>query len=489
MVHKQPSSFLRVIQVLALLHAALFGTFWLTNRLFYADVNKYLFENLGRRWDYIFITLLISAGMGLWSSLRLLLVKPQGNRPGWGGLIFLAAAAFYLLFFYGSFWMLFHQSPTQWTRLWRLLDVYRFIPDVLFLVSTVFVFSRLEKTLAARFSGDDRRKKTLHFTYLGIFVLIWSVPLMFPPASVRRSALPPKPLVIAHRGASMLAPENTLAAARKANALGAVGLEADIRISLDGIPFLMHDYGLERTTNVTQVFPNRKEDLPESFTLAELKQLNAGEWFILEDPYHTIADGLVNPDEAQALRSEKIPTLAEVLDFLQGNEMVFIFDLLSPPEDHPFHEPFFDICFSQIHQAGVDSRVWFLAKGEERLKVISSAPQMVLTYGADYKDPPDAQALSDQGYQIVNVDYGMPLEWIARYKQAGLKVNPYVVDEPAMFSRLWLAGADSMTTNNVHSMVSLNKPTPDLPYMNYLLVYCLVGFASLGLSFIIKHSF
>ena len=88
---------------------------------------------------------------------------------------------------------------------------------------------------------------------------------MFPPASVRRSALPPKPLVIAHRGASMLAPENTLSAARKAEALGADGLEVDIRISLDGIPFLMHDYGLERTTDVTQVFRSRKEDLPGEF--------------------------------------------------------------------------------------------------------------------------------------------------------------------------------------------------------------------------------
>jgi glycerophosphoinositol inositolphosphodiesterase len=112
---------------------------------------------------------------------------------------------------------------------------------------------------------------------------------------------------------------------------------------------------------------------------------------------------------------------------------------------------------------------------------------MVLTYGADYKNPPQAETLVEQGYQIVNVDYGLPLKWIARYKQAGLKVNPYVVDEPAMFSRLWLAGVDSMTTNNVHAMVSLEKPTLDLPFMKYLFIYCLAGFASLGLSFIIKR--
>ena len=179
-------------------------------------------------------------------------------------------------------------------------------------------------------------------------------------------------------------------------------------------------------------------------------------------------------------------TLAEVLDFLKGNDLVFIFDLLSPPESHPFHDQFFDICFQMIHQAGMDSRVWFLAKGEERKVVISSAPEMVLTFGADYKNPPDAQDLAVNGYQVVNVDYGIPLEWIPKFRQADLKVNLYVVDEPAMFSRLWLAGVDSMTTNNVHSMVALDKPTLDLTYLNYLFLYCLVGFMGLGLSLISK---
>lgn len=486
MATRRPIFILRIIQALTLIHAALFLSFWLTNRLFYADVNNFLFENLGRRWDYVLIALLLTAGMGLWGLLRFLYAKSLESQIGWGGWVFLILAAFYLLFFYGSFWVLFQQSPAQWTRLWRLVDVYRLIPDTLILAGSIFLFFWLAGKSVARFSFDVRKRKFFQYAFLGIFILIWSVPLMFPPASVRRSLLPPKPLIIAHRGASMLAPENTLAAARKAAALGADGLEVDIRISLDGVPFLMHDYGLERTTDVSRVFPSRKEDLPEGFTLAELKQLNAGEWFYLEDPYHTIADGFVSLEEAQTLRSETIPTLAEVLEFLQGNQMVFIFDLLSPPEDHPFSDSFFDICFSLIHQAGMDGRVWFLAKGEQRLQVAAAAPEMVLTYGADYKDPPQAEMLVEQGYQIVNVEYGVPLKWIARYKRAGLKVNPYVVDEPAMFSRLWLAGVDSMTTNNVQAMVYLEKPTLDMPFMNYLFIYCLAGFASLGLSFIIK---
>lgn len=482
---KKLSLFLLIITLLGLLHTLLFVMFWLTNGLFYAEVNNFLFDKLGRRFDYIRLALVFSAIMLLWSSVRLILIRLRGQKPGWGAWLYVMGVLFYFAFFYASFWVLFNQSPVQWVRLLRLVGYFRMITDVLFLVGLSILFKKSEKWIVHRFSGKYSRF-IFPFSCLVIFVIIWSVPLMFPPASVHRTLLPPKPRIIAHRGASMLAPENTLAAARRALDLGADGLEADIRISLDGIPFLMHDYGLERTTDVALRFPDRKEDLPENFTLAELKQLNAGEWFYLEDPYHTIADGLVSESDAQALRQERIPTLAEVLDFLKGNDQVFIFDLINPPDGHPYQGQFFEICFNMIHQAGFDSHIWFLAKGEQRRIVASTAPDMVLTYGANYAEPPEAKELVEQAYRIVNVDYGLPLEWIHKYQQAGLKVNLYVVDEPWLFSKLWLAGADSLTTNNVHTMISLDNPLLDLPYSSYLFVYGLVGVVSLGLTFLSK---
>ncbi len=59
------------------------------------------------------------------------------------------------------------------------------------------------------------------------------------------------PPVIAHRGASSVAPENTLAAIRTAREQGANWIELDVKISYDGVPVLMHDETLERTTNGT----------------------------------------------------------------------------------------------------------------------------------------------------------------------------------------------------------------------------------------------
>jgi glycerophosphoryl diester phosphodiesterase len=80
-----------------------------------------------------------------------------------------------------------------------------------------------------------------------------------------------RPLVIAHRGASGLAPENTLAAFKLALAMGAQGIELDIHLSADDQPVVIHDRLINRTTNgVGRV---------HHFTVAELQKFDAGSWF------------------------------------------------------------------------------------------------------------------------------------------------------------------------------------------------------------------
>ena len=79
------------------------------------------------------------------------------------------------------------------------------------------------------------------------------------------------PQVIGHRGAAAAAPENTLAGLRKAKKLGASWVEFDVKLTRDGVPILMHDRRLERTTNGRG---------PVALTtLAELEKLDAGGWF------------------------------------------------------------------------------------------------------------------------------------------------------------------------------------------------------------------
>lgn len=85
--------------------------------------------------------------------------------------------------------------------------------------------------------------------------------------------------VIAHRGASFYAPEETEPAYLLARDLGADYLEADIQRTKDGVLIALHDDTLERTTDVAKVFPGREKNNVETFTLDELRKLDAGSWF------------------------------------------------------------------------------------------------------------------------------------------------------------------------------------------------------------------
>ncbi|GGB34361.1 glycerophosphoryl diester phosphodiesterase [Lentibacillus populi] len=77
--------------------------------------------------------------------------------------------------------------------------------------------------------------------------------------------------IIAHRGASRLAPENTMPAFKLAYKLGADGIETDVQLTKDNIPVLIHDEHVKRTAN--------GRGFVKDFTFAELRKLDAGSWF------------------------------------------------------------------------------------------------------------------------------------------------------------------------------------------------------------------
>ena len=85
--------------------------------------------------------------------------------------------------------------------------------------------------------------------------------------------------VIAHRGSSGAAPENTLAAVRLAIRHDSDVVENDIQRTRDGELVIIHDTTLDRTTDVEQVFPARAPWNVGEFTLEEIKRLDAGSWF------------------------------------------------------------------------------------------------------------------------------------------------------------------------------------------------------------------
>ena len=103
----------------------------------------------------------------------------------------------------------------------------------------------------------------------------------------------PYPLWVAHRGAGKLAPENTLAAFRYGAGHGYRMFECDVKLSLDGVPFLMHDATLERTTNGAGTGGRT--------SWAALSQLDAGSW------------------HSRRYAGEPLPSLENIARFCLGN--------------------------------------------------------------------------------------------------------------------------------------------------------------------------
>ncbi|MEM2795626.1 MAG: glycerophosphodiester phosphodiesterase family protein, partial [Thermofilaceae archaeon] len=97
-------------------------------------------------------------------------------------------------------------------------------------------------------------------------------------------------IIVAHRGASGYEPENTLRSVRKALEMGVDAVEVDVRLSRDGVPVVIHDETVDRTTNGS----GRVSDM----TLKELKRLDAG-------------------------AGEQIPLLEEVLEVVKGHAPLF----------------------------------------------------------------------------------------------------------------------------------------------------------------------
>lgn len=129
-------------------------------------------------------------------------------------------------------------------------------------------------------------------------------------------------LLIAHRGASAYAPENTLEAFRLAVEQGADYVEHDLHVTRDGVLVCLHDSTLERTTDVEEVYPDRfREETVNGevrrrwpvtdFDLAELQRLDAGSWFDAK------------------FKGARIPTFAEMIDALRGRTGLYV-EIKSP---------------------------------------------------------------------------------------------------------------------------------------------------------------
>ena len=467
--------------LICLLHSLFFLVYGFLIGGFRDVVDAFLADVIGWAFPYVTLVMILTAVLFLLTLFRFiglrLAVKNGEWHPAIPDLFFFVAWPLFLVGFYAAFAVIFWQDPSQKGVVRHLLDLSRLVGDpLLFLVAAVWL-RRLILYLRGEMMAARRRWPwAVGITLvLSLLVGLWLTPTLFPPNWAYHGDMPTKPALIAHRGASMLAPENTLAAAELAAAHQALGFETDLRLSLDGVPFLMHDETLARTTNIAEVFPGRVNDRASSFTLDELKTLNAGLWFIQKDPFGRIEAGYVSQTQLGINQGQSIPTLAEALEVVRENGMVILFDMRFPPSDHPYYEDYFEIVLEECIAAGMNNSIWFLVDQEQLAILHERAPQMTRVAGVSSSNPLPVDSLVGKGYEIVNIDTGITTRQIRAYRGQRLGVNVYTIDEPWLFSQFWLSGVTSVTTNNIHTFNRLARPLLNLPYASYMLFWGLFG--------------
>ncbi|MGW2551201.1 glycerophosphodiester phosphodiesterase [Streptomyces sp. NPDC001635] len=120
------------------------------------------------------------------------------------------------------------------------------------------------------------------------------------------------PVVVAHRGASAYAPENTLAAVDRAAAMGIDWVENDVQRTKDGRLVVIHDATLNRTTDAKRLYPQRAPWRVKDFTAAEIARLDAGSWF------------------GRRYAGARVPTLRQYLDRVSRNHQKLVLEIKNP---------------------------------------------------------------------------------------------------------------------------------------------------------------
>lgn len=256
------------------------------------------------------------------------------------------------------------------------------------------------------------------------------------------------PLNIAHRGARGVAPENTMAAARKALTFGADLWETDIAVTKDDELILFHDDSLARTTNAAAVIKDRAITPFSDFTLAELRRLDAGSWFAAADPHGAIAAGEVSQEDLASYRGEKIPTLREALEFTLASRWKVNLEIKRQPAAKADF-PMVKRLLALVDELGAGPETVIFSSGQHHWleEIRRSRPEFEVQALLGLF-PENPIAWRDKKFDTYNVrcTRTTPAE-VSEMAKAGLKVNLYTVNEPADMKAWAAAGAAGLITD------------------------------------------
>lgn len=238
------------------------------------------------------------------------------------------------------------------------------------------------------------------------------------PALWQREQPMGRPFVLGHRGASHAAPQNTLAAFRKAADVGADGIELDVHLSRDGVPVVIHNDSVDATTD--------GRGLVREMTLAQLKALDAAAHF-----------------EAASFLDERIPTLEEVLAEV-GTRLLTNIELKAGQT-----AALVPAVVDLVRRMGMANRVWFSSfKPYALYRARALAPEIPcgLLYGplnpATLLLKPFTPHEAVHPYKDLVTERG-----VQRAHNRGLRVFTWTLDDPEVARKFAAWGVDGIITN------------------------------------------
>jgi len=241
------------------------------------------------------------------------------------------------------------------------------------------------------------------------------------------------PLIIGHRGASAVAPENTLSAFRKAIAAGADGIEFDVRLTKDHVPAVIHDSTLRRTAGLTSRVADSK--------WSDLKSVDVGSWF--------------------AGKSETLPSLTDVFTLFESKDLLLYLEMKSdsPVERNPLARA----CCQLINEYGFKERVvveCFDLPALEIIKGIDSSIKTAALFEPTVSKPSVLldQRIIDQALAVGASELALHhrlarKRLVQKAKLANLRVVVWTVDDPKWIERARSLGVDALITNDPAAML------------------------------------
>ncbi|XP_052783647.1 glycerophosphodiester phosphodiesterase domain-containing protein 5-like [Mya arenaria] len=313
--------------------------------------------------------------------------------------------------------------------------------------------------------------------YAGIMCGIYVSPLfIYSPCVILAENIPKKPLIFAHRGAAALAPENTMAAFDEAYKHGAYGIEFDVRMSFDGVPYIMHDSTLKRTTDVDEVFPEYSDMDASYFNSTDLQKLNAGKWFIEHGP-SSVVNGLAD-DEKARYNGQPIPFLEDVLTLATKRNFSIMFDVGGSLQQNPYVDKTWKI---------IDDVIRMKAFNKSKVYCSICLSNVDFTTTKNYKclgqdETWTAGTMKANNISLVNLQHSQFDSDLAReYQKHGLQLAVYIVDSEWLYSYYWCAGVDMVASNYCHTLGKMSSPIWRMSPRFYLAVWVTVDVISAAL--------